>query len=285
MVYGRWREGRRRRTVEPGEKAINETGTVDAGTVETGTVDARDDLDEAEVSKEEERSRGRGEENRDERDEREASVFFSYPSASRDWKSRLPLWGNPHVDLLHAPAATVTKCYHTSPTTASPPFVLHMSACCCCPAVATSHPLLPRIVEQQQTKEREDRRLPQSSSATLLTHFKEEVVDEVPHITHRVLVNVDIEAQCIVIRLFVASMYTPNTPPKIEQVKLIKFGNVRVKYMRGISMSRRAEACLELRVNLRPRERSGDQTIHGGWRSLGNQALKFIKQGRLIRLA
>ncbi|KAK9083801.1 hypothetical protein Scep_030272 [Stephania cephalantha] len=33
---------------------------------------------------------------------------------------------------------------------------------------------------------------------TTTSNKKEEVVEEVPHITHRVLVNVDIEAQCIV---------------------------------------------------------------------------------------
>ncbi|KAK9120722.1 hypothetical protein Syun_018339 [Stephania yunnanensis] len=85
---GRWRRRRWRRGWSmdgggrdgggdggAGEKRSLE-GTVDAGRWRRGRW-SRDDLDEARVSKEEERSRWRREENEDERDEREASVLFS----------------------------------------------------------------------------------------------------------------------------------------------------------------------------------------------------------------
>ncbi|KAK9127520.1 hypothetical protein Syun_016317 [Stephania yunnanensis] len=75
MVYGRWREGRRRgRWSRRRKRSLGDggCGTVETGTVVAGTISMR-----REVSKEEERSRWRREENRDERDEREASVLFS----------------------------------------------------------------------------------------------------------------------------------------------------------------------------------------------------------------
>ncbi|KAK9162066.1 hypothetical protein Syun_002968 [Stephania yunnanensis] len=71
MVYGRWREGRRQGRWSPERRqSLRGRWMQDGGDGDGGR---RDDLDEAKVSKEEERSRWQREENRDERDE----VLFS----------------------------------------------------------------------------------------------------------------------------------------------------------------------------------------------------------------
>ncbi|KAK9081147.1 hypothetical protein Syun_030510 [Stephania yunnanensis] len=95
MVYGRWREGRRQGRWSPERRQSTRRGRwmQDGGDGDGGR---RDDIDEAEVSKEEERSRWqRGRKQGREGRERGLCALFSYPSASRDLQSRLPLWGNP----------------------------------------------------------------------------------------------------------------------------------------------------------------------------------------------
>ncbi|KAK9142681.1 hypothetical protein Syun_012081 [Stephania yunnanensis] len=103
---GRWRRRRWRRgwsmdgggrdgagTVEPGEKASTRRGRWMRGRWRRGRW-TQDDLDEREVSKEEERSRWRGKKTGTRGTRGRPLFFFNPQSTSRDLQSRLPLWGN-----------------------------------------------------------------------------------------------------------------------------------------------------------------------------------------------